>query len=224
MMVSMETQTTPDSTARLTPLSGPGPLLSETTLTLHTVYAWQLIHGRPKNADSPAIIGLLGFASMLNPLAAKAKAGSVAAVEAMGEIDNELKLARKRLKTVRDELDSLSETTLGIGYSMPVSVLPVRVSLKFLVPQAYLAARLVAEFDQIMCWRSVLARTQAVSASRSHDIMRHSGRSMRRLLASVLRVSLSLQDDEAKSSQETDAPVDADLPTDVPAPNQSETS
>ncbi len=196
MMISMETQTTTNTPIQ----TAPGPLKSETTLTLHTLYAWQLVHGRAGSADQPSIIGLLSFASMLKPIWHSARSEAPAAVKSLTNIDKELQIAQRRLRSIRMELDSLAEATLGIGYSMPVSAKPVSISLEFLVPQAYQAARLLAQFDEIMCWRSVLLRSQAMTAGRSHELMRHSGRTMRRLLASADRLGASATQNESNTA------------------------
>lgn len=43
----------------------PGSLYGQTWLTVQTYQAQQLIHGRNKSKDKPAIIGLVGFADRL---------------------------------------------------------------------------------------------------------------------------------------------------------------
>ena len=128
----------------------PGVLRGVVTLTLETHQAQRLVKGRPGNADRPAIIGLIGFATLLRTIWHGARADDpyadwwlVRVHDALEKVDQ---LLQASLAATQDELAA----TAAIQVTPGASVKPVRTPLRFSNPYAFRAARLLAVYDQLV--------------------------------------------------------------------------
>jgi len=130
-------------------LSQPGALRGRAWLVLQTRQAERLVKGRPASAGKPAIIGLLGFASLLRTLWHGARADDPYADWWLLQIDAALVLAEETLTTQALTLAVELAATSGVELDPAASVKPARILLQFTNPYAYRGAHLLAHYDRL---------------------------------------------------------------------------
>jgi integrating conjugative element protein (TIGR03761 family) len=127
----------------------PGVLHGQTWLTVQTHQAQQLIHGRNKTKDKPAIIGLVGFADRLRVIWQAARDDDPFADWWLIKIHEALEQSHQYIKKHQTELDSLLQQTQGIEVSVAISKRPYRLKLQFANPYAYQGAQLISAYDNL---------------------------------------------------------------------------
>ena len=137
----------PESGAQL--LAQPGALRGRAWLVLQTRQAERLVKGRHAGAEKPAIIGLLGFASLLRALWHGARVDDPYADWWLLQVDAALTLAAETLAAQELGLAAQLAATSAIELDPAVSVKPVRVLLQFTNPYAYRGAHLLAHYDRL---------------------------------------------------------------------------
>ena len=128
----------------------PGTLHGQTWLTVQTHQAQQLIHGRNKTKDKPAIIGLVGFADRLRVIWQAARDDDPYADWWLIKIHAALEKNCQYISQCQEAVDKLLLQTQGLEVSVAVSQRPYRLQLQFANPYAYQGAQLIAAFDNLV--------------------------------------------------------------------------
>lgn len=162
----------------------PGALRGVVTLTLETHQAQRLVKGRPGNADRPAIIGLIGFATLLRTIWHGARADDpyadwwlVRVHDALETVDQ---LLQRSLAATQDELAA----TAAIQVTPGASVKPVRTPLRFSNPYAFRAARLLTVYDQLVRATLTARHVGLLTRKETERWLAQYGREVRRALLS----------------------------------------
>ena len=155
----------------------PGALHGQAWLTVQTYQAQQLIKGRNKTADKPAIIGLVGFADRLRVIWQAARDDDPFADWWLIKIHEALEQTRLYISKRQTELDLLLQQTQGMEVSVATSKRPYRLQLQFANPYAYQGAQMIAEFDQLVrtlltCRHTGQLNDEPATASISHSARR----------------------------------------------------
>lgn len=128
----------------------PGALRGVVTLTLETGQAQRLVKGRPGSADRPAIIGLIGFATLMRTIWHGARADDPYADWWLLRVHNALETADQQLQGALAAMQCALAATEAIQVTPGASVKPVRTPLRFSNPYAFRAARLLAVYDRLV--------------------------------------------------------------------------
>ena len=128
----------------------PGALHGQTWLTVQTHQAQQLIHGRNKSKDKPAIIGLVGFADRLRVIWQAARDDDPYGDWWLIKIHAALEQNRQYISQCQEAVDKLLLQTQGMDVSVAVSQRPYRLQLQFANPYAYQGAQLIAAYDNLV--------------------------------------------------------------------------
>ena len=131
-------------------VDSPGALHGQIWLTVQTHQAQQLIHGRNKTTDKPAIIGLVGFADRLRVIWQAARDDDPYADWWLIKIHTALAQTRQYLNQRQEGLDNLLLKTKGLEVSVAESMRPYRIQLKFANPYAYQGAQMIAAYDKLV--------------------------------------------------------------------------
>jgi len=128
----------------------PGALHGQAWLTVQTYQAQQLIKGRNKTKDKPAIIGLVGFADRLRVIWQAARDDDPYADWWLIKIHAALEKNRQYISQCQEAVDKLLLQTQGLEVSVAVSQRPYRLQLQFANPYAYQGAQLIAAYDNLV--------------------------------------------------------------------------
>lgn len=197
----------------------PGALRGGATLTLQTRQAQRLVKGRNYTADKPAIIGLIGFASLLRPIWHGARADDPYADWWMLKVHEALERAQQELVAAERAITTQFEAIGAIEVAAPVSIKPARIALNFSNPYAFRAARLVGRYDGLV--RMVLSARHVglLARDEAQRALHLGGRQVRRALQSAVgyrfvRVTrLDIVQGTAKAQQARD--VMGEVPNDI---------
>ena len=130
----------------------PGALRSQVWLTVQTRQAHQLIHGREGAPDRAPIIGLVGFAERLRVIWQAAREDDPWADWWLIKVCDAMDAAGDCIRNWKQDLDSLLQQQAdGLEVSLAESLRPSRMLLQFASPYAYQGARLLAEYDALVC-------------------------------------------------------------------------
>jgi len=157
----------------------PGSLRGQVWLTIQTRQAQQFIRGRKGTADKPAIIGLTGFADRLRVIWLAARNDDPYADWWLIKIHEAIDSSSTYIRDWQIELNSQLDQVTGLEVTVAGSQKPCRVPLQFANPYAYQAARLLSEYDTLVC--SVLtARHIGLQNNKvSEGLLRLCGRKIR---------------------------------------------
>ena len=197
-----------DDAAIKTPVM-PGSLRSEVTLTLETRQAQRLVSGRARRADRPAIIGLIGFAGLVQAIWQAAKADDPYADWWLIQIDEALTAVETVLLIAQRDVDAQLQAIPALRVIAGASTQPVQTALQFSNPVSYRAAGLVARYDRLVCGLLTAQHTGCVGAPETHRCLAAAGRQMRRALLSpvgyrslgITRESVRQQTPDAQVAQ-----------------------
>ena len=128
----------------------PGALRGGAILTLQTSQAQRLVKGRGRTAQKPAIIGLLGFATLLRPIWHGARADDPYADWWLINVHAALESAWDAFVAMECEVTDRLQNSQAIEVTPPSSIKPVVVALTFSNPYAFRGARLVARYDALV--------------------------------------------------------------------------
>jgi len=164
---------------RSTPPEKPGALHGQVWLTVQTVLAQKLIHGRDATAEKPTIIGLVGFANRMRVVWQGARNDDPYADWWLIKVHEAIQVAenyiRARHTTLSKQLNEITAMEVNIAESQK----PYRVPLRFANPYAYRGAQLIADFDKLVCM-AMTARHIGVLDTRScEDIVQGCARKIR---------------------------------------------
>jgi integrating conjugative element protein (TIGR03761 family) len=207
--------------AELAPLleERPGVLRGGATLTLQTHQAQRRVKGRGHTAERPAIIGLLGFATLLRPIWHGARADDAYADWWMLKVHEALEQARLRIEGASREVTTRLETLEAIDVAEPSSLKPARVTLYFSNPYAFRGARLVGLYDGLVRMTLSARHVGLLTRDEAEQALHQGGRQIRRAFLSPLGYRLTgvsrrdLDQGTAKALQARDAM--GEVPADV---------
>lgn len=174
---SIQTQVYPDEKNRN------GVLLSRAKLSLHSHQACSLIEGRRAGGDNPAITGLRGFARKTQLIWREASKGDPFADWWLIKLDEEIKSRRdyfrEQIRAVDEKLNESSEFQ-----GLPaVSPSPHEQDLSFGNTYAFLVARLLIDFDKLVCRIQTATNIGLMDSQERYSLIREAGSQMRSLLA-----------------------------------------
>jgi len=129
----------------------PGALHGEVWLTVQTIQAQQLIHGRNGSPDKPTIIGLVGFANRLRVIWQAARSDDPYADWWLVKVHDAIEITRAAIDRRQAELDRQLEQMTAMEVRVAASTRPYRIHLKFANPYAYRGAQLLAQYDRLVC-------------------------------------------------------------------------
>jgi integrating conjugative element protein (TIGR03761 family) len=135
---------------------GPGALHGDVSLTLNTRQALQLVRGRRRSPDKPAITGLMGFAHHLKLIWQASGEDDPYADWWLIKIETAIERCRTHLRQRFDQLATLLDDEPYLDVSIGTSVTPQTVSLQFATPQAFRAAQCLGDLDRVVCLRLTL--------------------------------------------------------------------
>jgi len=157
----------------------PGSLRGQVWLTIQTRQAQQFIRGRKGTADKPAIIGLTGFADRLRVIWLAARNDDPYADWWLIKIHEAIDASSTYIRDWQAELDSQLDQVTGLEVTIAGSQKPYRVPLQFANPYAYQAARLLSEYDTLVCGVLTARHIGLQNNEASEGLLRLCGRKIR---------------------------------------------
>ena len=164
----------------------PGPLRSESWITLQTRQAQRLVTGRRAEDGTPGIVGLTRFAALLRPLWNAARADDPWADWWLLRVHDAIELGHQELDALLEYINRLLKQTPNVSVTVAVSIEPLKVPLTFTNPYAFRGAYLLAKFDDLV--RAVLTAKHVAMADRSsaERLIADGGRQVRRAYNAAL--------------------------------------
>ena len=157
----------------------PGALRGEVWLTLQTIHAQRLFEGRAATTEKPTIVGLVGFANRLRVIWQGARSGDPYADWWLIKIHEAIEMAEADIRSRQLELVKRMEQMDAMEVDVAASRRPYRVPLKFANPYAYRGAKLLAEFDKLVCMALTARHIGLLDSQSSEDILKASARKVR---------------------------------------------
>lgn len=169
----------------------PGALRGVVTLTLETHQAQRLVKGRPGNGDRPAIIGLLGFATLLRTIWHGVRADDPYADWWLVRVHDALETADQLLQESLAATQRELAANEAIQVTPGASVKPVRTPLRFSNPYAFRAARLLAVYDRLVRASLTARHIGLLTRNDTERWLARYGRDVRRALFSPVGYRLT---------------------------------
>ncbi len=157
----------------------PGALRGQVWLTLQTHQAMQLLRGRNVRRDKPAIIGLVHFAERLRLIWQAAGNDDPWADWWLIRIHESIEASARYLGARQAELESLLARDPAMHVTVADSKRPTRVPLQFANPYAYRGARLLSQYDTIVCTVLTARRVGLLDSESSNQLIRNCGHKLR---------------------------------------------
>ena len=157
----------------------PGVLRGEVWLTIQTIHAQRLFQGRAASVEKPAIVGLIGFANRLRVIWQGARNDDPYADWWLIKIHEGIEIAGADIRNRQLELVKRMEQMNAMEVDVAASRRPYRVPLKFANPYAYRGAKLLAEFDKLVCMALTARHIGLLDSKASEDILKASARKVR---------------------------------------------
>lgn len=166
--------------------ASPGPLRSESWITLQTRQAQRLVTGRRAEDGTPGIVGLTRFAAMLRPLWNAARADDPWADWWLLRVHDAIEQGHQELDALLGHVTGLLQQTPNVSVTVAVSIEPLKVPLTFTNPYAFRGAYLLAKFDDLI--RSLLTARHVAMLDRdgSERLIADGGRQVRRAYNAAL--------------------------------------
>jgi integrating conjugative element protein (TIGR03761 family) len=167
-------------TSEKTVPSIPGALRSRTVLQVQTRKAHALVRGRRREGAKPAIIGLVRFAALLGPIYAAAAKDDPWADWWLLKVERELTQGKEELAAMRGHLDKLLHGRAVIDVEVAHCEEPVKVDLTFRNPYGFLAAYLVADYDELVLAVLTARHVSLLGRKEAERLLDEGGRLVRR--------------------------------------------
>ena len=197
----------------------PDVLHGEIWLSLQTSHAQRLFHGRATSKTQPAIVGLVGFANRLRVIWQAARDDDPYADWWLIKIHEGIAVVGEELRSRQQQLIEFFKQMGTLDVDVATSKRPYRAPLNFANPYAYQGAKLLSEFDHLVCHALTLRHVGVLGNQASEDIINASARRLRSLFMISQRYRLLKIDREkvrAGAGRSQDArKLMGDLPTDV---------
>ena len=164
----------------------PGQLRGGARLVLHSYQAATLVRGQraePARAGQrrrPAILGLFGFASLLNTIREGAADHDPYARWWLKRIDEALFRAEEELLDLQNVLNEECDKDQRYSLNVCQSVRPAMFELRFAHPQAYRAARLLATYDLFVLEAMAYRHHALLPGALVTELLRDAARIVRR--------------------------------------------
>jgi integrating conjugative element protein (TIGR03761 family) len=120
-------------------------------LTLQTRQAQLLVRGRKGAADKSPIIGLMGFADRLRLIWQAARDDDPYADWWLIKVHEGIEVALSLVQQQQQSFNELLKQTAAFEISPAVSKKPFRMPLQFANPYAYQGAKLLSDYDRLVC-------------------------------------------------------------------------
>lgn len=166
----------------------PGALRGESRLTIKTHLAQQLVFGRTasqREEGKRAIIGLVGFASMVKHIFTGSKLDDPYADKWLLDIEVALDAAAEELVEYRASVAEQLAQRPDVHHSVAQSVKPIEVPLHFSNQFSFRAAYLVNDFDTLICAIQTAKHVAVMTSIISSEMIRGSCKSVRRAFTSA---------------------------------------
>ncbi len=157
----------------------PGALRGQVWLTLQTIHAQRLFQGRAATAEKPTIVGLVGFANRLRVIWQGARGDDPYADWWLIKIHEAIEMAGHYIRNSQVDLEKLLEQMDAMEVDVAASQRPYRVPLKFANPYAYRGAKLLAEFDKLVCMALTARHIGLLDSQDGEEIVKTSARKVR---------------------------------------------
>jgi len=157
----------------------PGALRGEVWLTIQTIHAQRLFHGRVATTDKPTIVGLVGFANRLRVIWQGARHDDPYADWWLIKIHDAIETAGDVIRGNQLDLEKRLEQMDAMAIDIAASRRPCRVPLKFANPYAYRGAKLLTEFDKLVCMALTVRHIGLLDSQACEDILKASARKIR---------------------------------------------
>lgn len=157
----------------------PGALRGQVWLTLQTRQALQLVRGRNASRDRPAIIGLVHFAERLRGIWQAVRNDDPWADWWLVRIHASIEAGARYLEDRKTELEALLARDPAMDVTVAGSERPSRVPLQFANPYAYRGARLLAQYDSLVCMVLTARRVGLLDSEASDQLIRSCGHKLR---------------------------------------------
>jgi len=157
----------------------PGALRGEVWLTIQTIHAQRLFHGRVATTDKPTIVGLVGFANRLRVIWQGARNDDPYADWWLIKIHDAIEKAGDVIRGSQMDLEKRLEQMDAMAVDIAASQRPYRVPLKFANPYAYRGAKLLTEFDKLVCMALTVRHIGLLGGQSCEDILKASARKVR---------------------------------------------
>ncbi len=176
----------------------PGVLRSQVWLTVQTRQAHQLIYGREGSPARAPIIGLVGFAERLRIIWQAARDDDPWADWWLIKVCDALDATGDCIRNWKQDLDHLlAQPAGGMEVSLAESLRPCRVLLQFASPYAYQGARLLAEYDALVCRILTASHTGLLDSRHRDEVLDSCARRLRATFMIAQRYKLTGADREA---------------------------
>ena len=201
------------------PPEKPGVLHGEVWLSLQTIHAQRLFHGRPASATKPAIVGLVGFANRLRVIWQGARDDDPYADWWLIRIHEGIEAAGNEVRSRKRQLAEPLAQMNALDVDIAASKRPYRVPLNFANPYAYRGAKLLAEFDSLVCLALTLRHIGLLGNQASEDSINACARKLRSLFMMpqsyrLLKINRELVSTSTGRSQEA-RKLMGEIPADV---------
>lgn len=157
----------------------PGALRGQVWLTLQTRQALRLVRGRKPIRGKPAILGLVQFAERLRLIWQAARDDDPWADWWLVRIHESIEAGARYFQDRKTELEALLARDLAMDITVAGSERPSRVSLQFANPYAYRGARLLGQYDTLVCMVLTVRRVGLLDSEGSDQVIRSCGRKLR---------------------------------------------
>lgn len=157
----------------------PGALRGQVWLTIQTIHAQRLFRGRAASKEKPTIVGLVGFANRLRVIWQGARNDDPYADWWLIKIHEGIENAGDYIRNSHVDLEKQLEHMNALEINVAASQRPYRVPLQFATPYAYRGAKLLADFDKLVCLALTARHIGLLGSKDSEDILKTSARKVR---------------------------------------------
>ncbi|MDR6680248.1 PFL_4669 family integrating conjugative element protein [Pseudomonas oryzihabitans] len=162
-----------------------GSLRSSIDLKLHTHHASRLWFGRPRVDNKPGMIGLSGFANIINRITASAAKDDPYADLYLIMIEEKIEESEQEMRAIDERLDqvmAMLPKQLDVGTNL--SIQPLVVPLYLSSPLAFRGVYLLTQYDELVR-RILLAAHIGLIDTRSKELWLDEGAAVLRRLYGV---------------------------------------
>ncbi|MDE0251027.1 MAG: TIGR03761 family integrating conjugative element protein [Gammaproteobacteria bacterium] len=185
MSTGESSQQTQNGAARPKTGKAPGALRGPVWLTLQTRQALQLVRGRNATRDKPAILGLVQFAERLRLIWQAARDDDPWADWWLVKVHESIEAGVRYFQARKTELEALLTRDPAMDITVAGSERPSRISLQFANPYAYRGARLLGQYDTLVCMALTAHRVGLLDSGGSDQVIRSGAHKLRSTFTGV---------------------------------------
>lgn len=129
----------------------PGRLRGDASMEIQTRQAQRLVYGRrAQGIAKPAIVGLTRFAAQLMQIWNSAAKDDPWADWLLVQVERELIEGRESIEHLMKQVNGRLKSAPAVNVDLAQSIEPIKVSLMFTSPYAFMGAYLLADFDELV--------------------------------------------------------------------------